>query len=138
MYSRTTMVGRLVEDPVMRHTKDGTPVCGLRIAVERDYHAKGEKPKTDFMSCTAWRTTAEFVHRYFVKGRLILVEGRIEDVDFVDKSGIKRYDKELKVSDAWFGDSKKSDGADNEAQSGPTGQPYTSEGTSEDQFEEPF
>lgn len=112
MLNDISMMGRLVANPELRHTKGESPlsVCTFRIACDRDFGKKEEK-KTDFMSCTAWRSTAEFVSQHFKKGRMIVVHGRIQDREWTDKDNNKRTDKEIIVENAYFGDSKRLDSA---------------------------
>lgn len=106
MLNRTTMMGRLTRDPEMRKTQSGTPVCSFSIACDRDFkNANGEK-ETDFFDCVAWRQTAEFVAQYFTKGRMAVVEGRLQNRDWTDREGHKRRTTELIADNVYFGDSK--------------------------------
>lgn len=108
MLSKTIMMGRLVADPELRHTQSNVPVCSFRIAVDRDFSKNGEK-ETDFFDVVAWRGTAEFVSKYFAKGRVIAVEGRFQNKSWTDRDGNKRKDDELLADNVYFGDSKRSD-----------------------------
>ena len=80
-------MGRLVNDPELRTTPQGVNVCSFRIAVDRRFQQKGEERKSDFFNVVAWRQQADFVHRYFTKGRLILVEGELTTRNYTDKNG---------------------------------------------------
>lgn len=87
MLNRTIMMGRLTRDPELRKTQTGTPVCSFSIACDRGFkNASGEK-ETDFFDCVAWRQTAEFVSQYFTKGRMVVVEGRLQNRNWTDKEG---------------------------------------------------
>lgn len=108
MLNHITVMGRLTRDPELRRTASGVAVASFTIAVDRDFADKqsGEK-KTDFLDCVAWRQTGEFVSKYFTKGRMIVVDGRLEIRDWTDKEGNKRRSAEINVSNAYFGDSKR-------------------------------
>lgn len=108
MLNRITITGRLVADPELRTTKTQVPVCSLRIANDRDYGKNGEK-ETDFIDIVAWRSTAEFISKYFSKGRLITVDGRLQTRAWKDKSGNNRIAYEIVADNAYFGDSKRDD-----------------------------
>ena len=111
MLNRIILMGRLTRDPELRHTQTGTPVASFRLAVDRDFKDKttGEK-STDFIDIVAWRSTAEFVCKYFTKGRMAVVEGRLQVRDWTDKDGGKRRSAEIVADNVYFGDSKR-DGA---------------------------
>lgn len=108
MLNRIILMGRLARDPELRHTQTGTPVASFRLAVDRDFKDKttGEKA-TDWIDVVAWRQTAEFVSRYFTKGRLAVVEGRLQMRDWTDKDGNKRTSAEVVADNVYFGDSKR-------------------------------
>lgn len=108
MLNHITVMGRLVRDPEMRHTQSGTAVCSFSIACDRDIVSKqsGER-ETDFFDITAWRSTAEFVSKYFAKGRMIVVDGRLQIREWTDKDGNKRKSAEIVANNVYFGDSKK-------------------------------
>ena len=110
MLNRIILMGRLTRDPELRHTQTGTPVASFTLAVDRDFKDKntGERA-TDFINIVAWRSTAEFVSRYFTKGRMAVVEGRLQMRDWTDKEGNKRTSAEVVADSAYFGDSKKED-----------------------------
>ena len=108
MLNHITIMGRLTRDPELRRTGNGTAVASFRVAVERDFAPKdGGEKKADFIDCVAWRQTGEFVSKYFTKGRMIVVEGRLEMRDWTDKEGNKRTTAEINVANAYFADSKK-------------------------------
>ena len=108
MLNRIILMGRLARDPELRHTQTGTPVASFRLAVDRDFKDKttGEKA-TDWIDVVAWRQTAEFVSRFFTKGRLAVVEGRLQMRDWTDKEGNKRTSAEVVADNVYFGDSKR-------------------------------
>ena len=112
MLNHITIMGRLVRDPELRRTGSGIAVASFCVAVDRDYAPKdGGERKTDFINCVAWRQTGEFISKYFSKGRMIVVDGRLEMRDWTDKEGNKRTSAEINVDNAYFGDSKRdSDG----------------------------
>ena len=108
MLNHITLMGRLVRDPELRRTGSGVAVASFRIAVDRDYSPKdGGERKADFIDCVAWRQTGEFISKYFAKGRMIVVDGRLEMRDWTDKDGNKRISAEVIVDNAYFGDSKR-------------------------------
>ena len=108
MLNHITLMGRLVRDPELRRTGSGIAVASFRIAVDRDYAPKdGGERKADFIDCVAWRQTGEFISKYFAKGRMIVVDGRLEMRDWTDKEGNKRTSAEVIVDNAYFGDSKR-------------------------------
>ena len=112
MLNRIILMGRLTRDPELRHTQTGTAVASFSLAVDRDFKDRntGEKA-TDFIDIVAWRQTAEFVSRYFTKGRMAVVEGRLQIRDWTDKEGGKRRSAEVIADQVYFGDSKRdSDG----------------------------
>ena len=101
MYNRIILMGRLVADPELRQTQTGLSVCRFRIAVDR-FAKQGEERKADFISCVAWRQTADFISRWFAKGQLIHIEGRLQNADYTDKNGVKHYAMEVQVDAAAF------------------------------------
>ena len=108
MLNRIILMGRLTRDPELRHTQTGTPVASFSLAVDRDFKDRntGEKA-TDFIDIVAWRQTAEFVSRYFTKGRMAVVEGRLQLRDWTDRDGNKRRAAEVVADNVYFGDSKR-------------------------------
>ena len=110
MLNHITIMGRLTRDPELRRTNSGTPVASFTVAVDRDFSGKdGSEKETDFIDCVAWRNTAEFVSKYFSKGRMIVVSGRLQLRDWTDKDGNKRRSAEVVADNCYFGDSKKDD-----------------------------
>lgn len=107
MLNHIVIMGRLAKDPELRHTQAGVAVASFRLAVDRDYKAKisGEK-ETDWIDVVAWRNTAEFAARYFTKGRMAVVEGRLQMRDWTDKNGNKRTSAEVVANSIYFGDAK--------------------------------
>lgn len=87
MFNNVQMMGRIVNDPVLHVTPNGTNYCSFRIAVERRYQTKGEDRKFDFFNVVAWRRAAEFVTKWFAKGRMILVQGELQTRQYIDKNG---------------------------------------------------
>lgn len=111
MLNRVILMGRLVADPELRQTTSGIAVASFRIAVDRNYQSKGSTEKqVDFISCVAWRQTAEFISRYFTKGRMIALEGSLQSRSYEDKTGAKRTAYEVIVDQAYFADSKPAGG----------------------------
>ena len=108
MLNKIFLMGRLARDPELRRTQSGLPVASFRIAVDRDIKDKntGERA-TDWIDIVAWRQTAEFVSRYFTKGSLIVVEGRLQIRDWTDKEGNKRTTAEVVADQVYFGGSKR-------------------------------
>ena len=95
MLNRIILMGRLVRDPELRRTQSGTAVAAIRLAVDRDYKARSGEKQADFFDVVAWRATAEFVSKYFAKGRMAVVEGRLQTRDWTDKDGSKRVATEI-------------------------------------------
>lgn len=112
MLNHITIMGRLTRDPELRRTGSGIAVASFTVAVDRDFGGKdGGEKETDFIDCVAWRQTGEFVSKYFTKGRMIVVSGRLQIRPWTDKEGNKRRSAEVVADSCYFGDSKK-DGAD--------------------------
>lgn len=107
MLNHIVIMGRLARDPELRRTQSGVPVASFRLAVDRDFKDKntGERG-TDWIDVVAWRATGEFVSRYFTKGRMAVVEGRLQMRDWTDKEGNKRRSAEIIADSVYFGDSK--------------------------------
>ena len=108
MLNRIILLGRLTRDPELRHTQTGTAVASFSLAVDRDFRNRdsGEKG-VDFIDVVAWRNTAEFVSKYFTKGRMAVVEGRLQIRDWTDREGGKRRSAEVVADNIYFGDSKR-------------------------------
>ena len=106
--NRVILQGRLTRDVELRHTQTGTAVASFTLAVDRDFKDRnsGERA-TDFIDVVAWRQTGEFVSRYFTKGRMAVVEGRLQMRDWTDKDGNKRRSAEVVADNVYFGDSKR-------------------------------
>ena len=115
MLNKVFLQGRLVADPELRKTQQGTPVASYRLAVERGYKSKDPGAQNaDFINVVSWRNTAEFVCKYFAKGRMILVEGRLQMRDYTDKDGKRRVAAEIVTDNVYFCDSRKDGNSDNE------------------------
>ena len=112
MLNRIILMGRLTRDPELRRTGSGTAVTSFSLAVDRDFKSQSGEKETDFIDIVAWRNTAEFVSKYFTKGRMAVVEGRLQIRDWTDKDGGKRRSAEVVADNVYFGDSKR-DGGDN-------------------------
>lgn len=109
MLNRITIMGRLTANPELRRTGTGVAVTSFTLAVDRDYPGKeGGEKETDFIDCVAWRNTGEFVDKYFSKGRVAVVSGRLQIRSYVDKDGNKRKAAEVIADSVYFGDSKNS------------------------------
>lgn len=102
MFNKTIMMGRITKDLELKTTPSGVSVLSFSIAVDRKYQAKGEEKKTDFFNCVAWRNEAEFIARWFGKGRMILLEGELQNRTYEDNNGVTRYVTELIVDRATF------------------------------------
>ena len=108
MLNHIVIMGRLARDPELRRTQTGTPVAYFRLAVERDFKDKASGERiTDWIDVTAWSYTAEFVSRYFTKGRMAVVSGRLQMRDWTDKNGIKRTSSEIVADSVYWGDSRR-------------------------------
>lgn len=106
MLNHITIMGRLTKDPEIRRTGSGVAVTSFTIACDRDFGQNGQK-ETDFIEVTAWRNTAEFVSKYFTKGRMAVVSGRLQIRSWTDKDGNKRKSAEVVADNVYFADSKK-------------------------------
>ena len=107
MLNRIILQGRMCSDPELRHTGTGTAVASFTLAVDRDFKDQNGNRETDFIDVTAWRNTAEFVSRYFTKGRMAVVSGRLQIRSWTDKDGNKRRNAEVVADNIYFGDSQK-------------------------------
>jgi len=107
MLNHIVIMGRLTRDPELRYTQSQTPVASFSVAVDRDRSNKqtGER-ETDFIDCVAWRSTAEFVSKYFRKGSMAVVAGRLQMRDWTDRDGNKRRSAEIVADSVYFGESK--------------------------------
>ena len=112
MLNHITIMGRIVRDPELRRTNSGTAVASFTIAVDRDFGGRdGGEKETDFIDCVAWRQTGEFVSKYFTKGRMAVVSGRLQIRTWTDKDVNKRRSAEVVAENVYFGDSKRDDHA---------------------------
>ena len=108
MLNHITIMGRLTRDPELRRTGSGVAVASFTVAVDRDFGGRdGGEKETDFIDCVAWRQTGEFVSKYFTKGRMIVVSGRLQIRPWTDKDGNKRRSAEVVADNVYFGDSKR-------------------------------
>ena len=107
MLNRIIIMGRLTRDPELRRTQSGTAVASFSLAVDRDFKNQNGEKETDFIDVVAWRNSAEFVSRYFTKGRMAVVEGRLQIRPWQDRDGNKRRSAEVVADNVYFGDSKK-------------------------------
>lgn len=105
-------MGRLTRDPELRRTQSGTAVTSFSIACDRDFKSQSGEKETDFIDVVAWRSTAEFVSKYFAKGRMAVVEGRLQIRDWTDREGGKRRSAEVVADNVYFGDSKRDSGGE--------------------------
>lgn len=106
MLNSVIIMGRLTRDPEMRHTQNGTAVASLTLACDRDFKPKNGEKETDFIDVVVWGKTAEFAANYFNKGRMVIVEGRLQVRGWQDKDGNKRKSTEVVADRMYFGDSK--------------------------------
>ena len=114
MLNHVTIMGRMPRDPELRRTGSGIAVAGFTVAVDRDFSGKDSREKeTDFIDCVAWRQTGEFVSKYFTKGSMIVVSGRLQMRSWTDKDGNKRRTAEVVAENVYFGDSKRSNDGGN-------------------------
>lgn len=107
MLNKIFIMGRLTRDPELRRTQSGTAVTSFSLAVDRDFKSQSGEKETDFIDVVAWRSTAEFVAKYFTKGRMAVVEGRLQLRDWTDRDGNKRRTAEVIADNVYFGDSKR-------------------------------
>lgn len=116
MLNHITIMGRLTRDPELRRTGSGTAVASFTLAVDRDRAPEGQEKETDFIECVAWRNTGEFVSKYFRKGSMAVVSGRLQIRAWTDKDGNKRRTAEVVAENVYFGESKRT--SEGNAQSG--------------------
>lgn len=107
MLNKIIIQGRLCKDPELRHTQSGTAVASFTLAVDRDFKNQNGEKEADFVNCVAWKGTAETLARYFSKGRMAIVEGRLQSRKYTDKDGNNRTAYEVVASSVYFGDSKR-------------------------------
>jgi single-strand DNA-binding protein len=131
-------MGRMTRDPELRRTNSGNAVASFCIAVDRDYGGKdGGEKETDFIDCVAFRQTGEFVSKYFSKGRMIVVSGRLQIRNWTDNEGKKRRSAEVIAENCYFGDSKSSQDGGNQQQSGFQGQVMNQQFAPQQGFQQP-
>ena len=136
MLNRIIVMGRMTRDPELRRTNSGTAVASFTVAVDRDFKSQSGEKETDFIDVVAWRNIAEFASKYFSKGRMAVVEGRLQIRDWTDKDGNKRRSAEIVADSVYFGDSKR-DGGDT-VQSEPQSEPQSGFSEVEDDGDLPF
>ena len=113
MLNHIVLMGRLTRDPELRYTQSQIPVASFTLAVDRDFGGRdGGEKQTDFIDIVAWRSTAEFVSKYFTKGSMAAVSGRLQIRDWTDREGGKRRSAEVVADNVYFGESKRRDGGD--------------------------
>lgn len=117
MLNHITIMGRFTRDPELRRTGSNIAVASFTLAVDRDQKPKDSERETDFIDCVAWRNTGEFVSKYFSKGRMAVVDGRLQIRSWTDKEGNKRRTAEVVAESVYFADSKKEESNSN-AQNG--------------------
>ena len=122
MFNRIILMGRLTKDPELKTTQSGVTMCRFSIAVDRAY-SKGQDKQTDFFDITAWRQTAEFVSKYFSKGKCILIEGKLQNNNYTDQNGVKQYRNAIIADNVAFCGDKAQNGGGQSA-AAPTQQPY--------------
>ena len=114
MLNKVVIMGRFTKDPELRRTGSGTAVTSFSLACDRDFKSQSGEKETDFIEVVAWKNTAEFVSKYFSKGRMAVVEGRLQIRDWTDKSGSKRTTAEVVADNVYFADSKRSESNENQ------------------------
>lgn len=118
MLNHIIIMGRLTRDPELRYTQSQTPVASFTLAVDRDFGGRdGAEKQTDFIDCVAWRQTAEFVSKYFSKGSMAVVSGRLQLRDWTDRDGGKRRSAEVVADNIYFGESRRRDGDSGDSRS---------------------
>ena len=119
MLNHIVLMGRLTRDPELRYTQSQIPVASFTLAVDRDYGSRdGGDRQTDFIDIVAWRSTAEFVSKYFTKGSMAAVSGRLQIRDWTDREGNKRRSAEVVADNVYFGESKRREGGGDYSRSG--------------------
>ena len=125
MLNHITIMGRLTRDPELRRTGSGIAVASFSLAVDRDFSPRdGGERETDFIDCVAWRQTGEFVSKYFTKGRMAVVSGRLQIRSWTDKDGNKRRTAEVVADNVYFADSKSDSNAKGAPAAAPAPNPY--------------
>ena len=121
MLNNIVIMGRLTRDPELRRTGSGVAVASFTLAVDRDFASQGGEKETDFVDIVAWRSTAEFVSKYFTKGRMAVVSGRLQIRNWQDKEGNKRRSAEILADHVYFGEAKRDKTTQGEPQYDPQG-----------------
>ena len=114
MLNKIVLMGRLTKDPELRRTGSGTAVTSFSLACDRDFKSQSGDKETDFIEVVSWKNTAEFVSKYFGKGRMVVVDGRLQIRDWTDKAGNRRTTAEVVADNVYFADSKRSESNDNQ------------------------
>lgn len=125
MLNKAVIMGRLVRDPELKYTQSNIPVVSFTVAVDRSFKSENGEKKADFINCVAWRQTAEFVSKYFTKGRMIVVSGSIQTRQYVDQSNNKRTATEVLVDEVSFCGDKPTENAQSGSQSNYNAGGYT-------------
>ena len=120
MLNKIIIMGRLTRDPELRRTGSGTAVTSFSLAVDRDFKSQSGEKETDFIDIVAWRSTAEFVSKYFTKGSMAAVSGRLQIREWTDREGGKRTTAEVVADNVYFGESKRRDGGDTSRPAAPS------------------
>lgn len=110
MFNKIILMGRLTADPELRQTPSNISVCRFTVACDRPYKS-GEEKQADFINCTAWRASAEFVSKYFSKGKMVIVEGALHNNNYTDANGVKHYGMDVQVEKVGFGETKSASAA---------------------------
>lgn len=121
--NKVLMMGRIVNNPELKQTPSGYTVCKFRIAVDRNYQKKGEERRTDFFNISAWGATAEFIVKYFAKGRMIMIDGEMQTTQYTDKSGNPATWYEIVCNNVYFTGEKSKDNAPGAVDSPPPPEP---------------
>lgn len=136
MYNRVILMGRLTADPELRQTQSGIAMCRFSIAVDRGFARQGEERQTDFFNIVCWRQQAEVVSKYFSKGRVIHVEGKIQNDNYTDQNGVKRYSVSIVADNiAFCGDKRADNGGGYTA---PANNPYNGSGSNGGYSSQPY
>lgn len=106
MLNKVILMGRLTADPELKQTQSGISVCRFSVAVDRPYRKDQQEKQTDFINVTVWRQSAEFVSRYFSKGKMIIVEGSLRNDNYTDANGVKHYSMYVQADNVSFGETK--------------------------------
>ena len=118
MLNHIIIMGRLTRDPELRRTGSGIAVTSFTLAVDRDFKSNGSEKETDFIECVAWRNTGEYVGKYFTRGRMAVVSGRLQIRSWTDKDGNKRRTAEVIADNVYFGDSRNDSASSKTTESG--------------------